>query len=284
MRAVPVRHDQPVELPLVAQDAVDQVQLLAAVDPVHLVVRGHQRPHAGLAHRRFERHQVHGAQRVLVDLGADGHPFVLLVVTGEMLDAARDAVALDAGDVRHGETGGEQWVLRQRLERAAGQGSAGDADRRAQEHVHAFGRRLRGQDLAQAPDQLGVPGRADGHATRERQRASPAEAVAPHTRRTVGDLERRDAQAGDRGQVPQACSGRQRAPLVEVELGDEALDGAGGLGSGVYHVSTKGRPCARTERGGADARACVTRALVSAGSMTSSISKCSATCNALPWW
>ena len=94
VRAEPVRHDEPVEAPFVAQDPVDEVGLLAAVDAVHLVVGGHHGPDAGLLYGGFEGDEVDLPQGALGDLGADRHPLVLLVVAGEVLDTAPDPLPL----------------------------------------------------------------------------------------------------------------------------------------------------------------------------------------------
>ena len=90
MRAEPVGHDEPVEAPFAAQDPVDQVGLLAAVDAVDLVVGGHDGPDAGLPHGGFEGDEVDLAQGALGDLRTDGHPLVFLIVAREVLDAASD--------------------------------------------------------------------------------------------------------------------------------------------------------------------------------------------------
>ena len=96
VRPEPVGHDEPVEAPLTAEHPADQVGLLAAVDAVDLVVGGHHGPDAGLLDGLLEGDEVDLAQGPLVDLGADGHPLVLLVVAGEVLDAAGDPARLHA--------------------------------------------------------------------------------------------------------------------------------------------------------------------------------------------
>ena len=221
VRAEPVRHDEPVEAPLVAEDRAEQVRLLAAVGAVHLVVGGHHGPDAGLLYGVFEGDEVDLPEGTLVDLGADRHPLVLLVVAGVVLDAAGDPAVLHAPHVGDGEAGGEERVLGEGLEGAAGQRRADDADRRAEEDVDVLGAGLGGEDRAEAPDQLGVPRRADGHAARQRQGPAADEAVAPDARRAVGHLERRDAQALDRRQVPQVGAGGEGRLLIEGHRVDE---------------------------------------------------------------
>ena len=276
----PVRHDQPVEAPLVAQHPVDEVGLLAAVGPVDLVVGGHHRPDAGLSHGGLEGDEVDLAERALGDFGADGHPLVLLVVAGVMLDAAPDPSALHPAHVGDGQAGREQRVLGEGLEGASGERGPGDADGRPEQDVDALGPRLGGQHRAEALHQRRVPGRADGRAAGQRQRTPPDEAVAPDARRAVGHLEGPNAETLDRREVPQVGAGGEGALLIEGHGLHEALDVR-------HHVSTNGRRCwwpgdVHSARWPAASSACTKRARVAAGSITSSISKCSATCNAFP--
>ena len=274
VRAEPVRHDDPVESPLAAQDAVDQVGLLGAVGPVDLVVGGHHGPDAGLPYGGFERDEVDLPQGPLGDLGADGHPFVLLVVAGEVLDAASDPAPLHPLDVGDGEAGREQRVLGEGLEGAPGERRAQDADRRPEQHVDALGLRLGRQHAAEAVHQGRVPRRPDRHAAGQGQGAPADQAVAPDARRPVGHLERRDAEALDGWEVPQVGAGGEGALLVEGHGPDEPLDVR-------HHVSTNGRR-AVCARGPAEPSACTKRARVRAGSITSSISKWAATFSAFP--
>ena len=222
--AEPVRHDEPVEAPLAAEDPVDEVGLLAAVDAVDLVVGGHHGPDAGLPYGGFEGGEVDLPQGALGDLGADRHPLVLLVVAGEVLDAAPDPAPLHPLHVGDGEAGRQQRVLGERLEGAPGQRRAHDADRRPQQHVDALGPGLGGQDLAEARHERWVPRRPDRHAAGQRQRAAADQAVTPDARRAVGDLERRDAEPLDRREVPQVGPGGEGALLVEGHGPDEVLD------------------------------------------------------------
>jgi hypothetical protein len=298
VRPEPVGHDQPVEAPLAPQHAADQVRLLAAVDTVDLVVGGHHGPDAGLPYGVFEGDEVDLPQGPLVDLGADRHPLVLLVVAGEVLHAAGDPARLHALDVGAGDAGRQQRVLGEGLEGPPGERRAHNAHRRTEQHVHVLGAGLGGQHVAELADEVGVPGRPDGGAAGDRQRAPADQAVAPDARRAVGHLERRDAQALDGRQVPHVGAGGQGRLLVEGHGADEALDLAAGIvrchsSSPLFVKSsprvdegaaTAGpRACSVPTRPGAAAsRACTKRRLVTAGSITSSISKCSATWTAFP--
>ncbi len=271
---------------------MESSRLLAAVDAVDLVVGRHDGPHAGFFDGGLEGGQVDLAQRAVVHFSADGHALMFLVVAGEVLDATGHAVLLDAAHIGHGQARREQRVLGERLEGPAGQGRPGDADGRPQEDAHALGYGFGGEDGAEFADQRGVPGRPDRHAAGQGQRATPDQAVAAHSRGPVGDLERRDAQSLDGRQVPQAHPRGERRLLLN---GHGTHQGARcrcpPLVMGFLHtdhqVSTNGRrlavpPGPPASVGGADRRAWTTRALVSAGSMTSSISKCAATLMALP--
>ena len=157
--AEPVRHHQPVEAPFVPQHPIEEVELLAAVDAIDLVVRGHHRPNAGLAHGGFEGDEVDLPECPLGDLGADGHPLVLLVVAGVVLDAAPDPGSLHPPHVGDGQARRQQRVLGEGLEGASGQRRTRDADRRSEQHVDALGVCLGGQHVAEALHQRRVPGR-----------------------------------------------------------------------------------------------------------------------------
>ena len=191
--AEPVRHHQPVEAPFVPEYPINEVGLLAAVDAIDLVVRGHHRPDAGLAHGGFEGDEVNLPECALGDLGADGHPLVLLVVAGVVLDAAPHPGALHPLHVGDRQARRQQRVLGEGLEGASGQRRARDADRRPEQHVDALGVRLGGEHFAEALHQRRIPGRADRHAAGQRQRTPPDQAVAPDARRAVGHLEGRQA-------------------------------------------------------------------------------------------
>ena len=83
--AEPVGHHQPVEAPVVPQDAREQLGALRGVGAVQLVVGGHHRPRPGLADGDLEAAQVDLAQRPLGDLDVDGVAVPLVVVGGEVL-------------------------------------------------------------------------------------------------------------------------------------------------------------------------------------------------------
>ncbi len=84
--AVPVGHDETVEAPLVAQDLGEQPSVLCGVFAGDLVVRAHDAPGARFLDGALERSEVELAERALVDVDVDGHPFDLGVVGHEVLD------------------------------------------------------------------------------------------------------------------------------------------------------------------------------------------------------
>ena len=249
VRAPPVRHDDPVELPLVLQDGAEQLRVLGTVDAIQLVVGGHDRPRPGLADRRLERRQVDLAQRALVDLGADGHPLVLLVVAGEVLHAAPDATGLHGGDVGDGDARAQVGVLGEGLEGAAGERRARDAHGRTEEEMDAFRAGFGSQGRAIAGDEVDVPRRPRRHAAGESERPALADALPAHARGTVGHLERTEPDMLDGRQVPDVNAGGERRLLGGAELGDDALGacvlgGSGWTGGGGHRVILQQIPAA----------------------------------------
>ena len=89
------------------------------------VVGAHDRSHAGLFDRGFERGEVDLPQAALVDVDIDGVALEFLVVGHKMLDAGPHALRLDAGDVGHGHPGAQLGVLAVALEVAATLGAIG---------------------------------------------------------------------------------------------------------------------------------------------------------------
>jgi len=67
---VPVGHQHAVPTPLALEDLADEMILVHAVDSVHEVVGGHDRPRPGV-HGGLERDQVDLAQSPLVDPAVD---------------------------------------------------------------------------------------------------------------------------------------------------------------------------------------------------------------------
>ena len=118
VHSVPVRHDETVETPLVAQDVGQEASVVGAELAVEAVVGAHHPPRPGLLDGALEGTQVQLAQSAFVDVDVDAHPLDLGVVGDEVLDRDGDVVRLHATDVRDGERAGELGVLAVALERA----------------------------------------------------------------------------------------------------------------------------------------------------------------------
>ena len=279
VRAEPVRHHQPVEAPLAPQDAVDEVGLLAAVGPVDLVVGGHHGPDAGLPYGGFEGDEVDLPKGPLGDLGADGHPLVLLVVAGEVLDAAPDPAPLHPLDVGDGEAGRQQRVLGEGLEGAPGQ-------RRAQ-GCRPSARAARGRPWTPPRPPARRPGGPPG--TGSTSTRSPCRRASDRERRPMRLSPRTPDGPSDTlsaGMPSRSTGGRchRSAPAVREHFSSRVMAPMSRSTSTTCPrraaapcrppTSAVGAPPTRARaRSGPGSRA---------GSITSSISKCAATFSALP--
>jgi hypothetical protein len=136
--AEPVRHDEAVEAPLVAQDAGEQTMVAGGVLAGHLVVGAHDPPGAGVSHRGFEGAQVQLAQHPIVDVDVHGHAVDLGVVRDVVLDGHRDVVGLDGPDQGHGQAGGELGILAHALEHPPAHRGALQVHRGGEQHVGAL--------------------------------------------------------------------------------------------------------------------------------------------------
>ena len=223
VRAVPVRHDDAVEAPLLAEQGAEQ-RVLAAERAVQPVVRRHQRPGARFAYRRLERYERDLAQCARIDLGADRHALELGVVGDEVLHRAADTGRLHTGDVRDGHARREERVLRVALEVAAGERMPVDVDGRRQQHVRALATRFPTDALSDDVHELGVPRRAERGAARERCRRASRPAFAARAGGSVGDLQRGHTEARYARGVPEVHTGGHRRLLVEGQVADERID------------------------------------------------------------
>ena len=117
----PVRDDEAVEAPVVAEHAGEQPGVLGGPDAVELVVRAHDRPRRSVLHDTLESAQVDLPQRTRIHVGARAHAVELLVVRSEVLERGADALRLDAADGRGSEHARHDRVFREVLEVAAAQ-------------------------------------------------------------------------------------------------------------------------------------------------------------------
>ena len=98
-----------------------------------------------------------------------------------------------------------------------------DVDGGREQHVRAFAPRFSADALADGAYEARVPRRAERGAARERRRRAARPPLAAPAR-AVGDLERGDSEARDRGRVPEVDAGDHRRLLVDGELADELID------------------------------------------------------------
>ena len=195
------------------QHLADQPVVLRAVRAMEAVVGSHHRSHPG-PHGRFERNQVHLSQHPFRHVDVDDAPRELGVVAHEVLHAARDALRLDAFDVRRGDRRGQQRIFAQALEVAPADRSALEIDRRAEQHVRTLGTRLATERPTDLADELGVERRGERRSARERGRGGTLPRGATHSGRAVGHPDRGDL--ARRGRVPGVDAGEQRDALVQV--------------------------------------------------------------------
>ena len=223
VRAEPVADDQTVESPLAAEQLGQQPVVLTAERPVQAVVPGHDHANAGLADGGLERHQVQLAERALVDLRRDRHPFELGVVADEVFDARRHALTLQPAHVGDSELGGQEWVLAEALEVASADRRAVEVHGRGEHDVGALRVRLPPERPADLLDQRRIPRRAEGRAAwkRGRRRTGPGRATDPG--RAVRHADRRDRRLVERGGVPRVGPRQQGDLLVDAEPGEEFL-------------------------------------------------------------
>ncbi len=200
-RAVVGQHE-PVETPLVLEDVVQQVLVLAGVGAVDPGIGTHHRPHATV-HGRLERRQIQLPQRALVHAGVHGQPrahqadpdrepghgdtLALLVVHRVVLDVADHPLRLHPAGPACGHPPGQERVLPEVLERAPVQRGAQQIDRRGVDHVVALVPHLVA-DHPRVP-----PGHPVGERRRHRHRRRHAGGLPlPRSDRPVTEMHRRE--------------------------------------------------------------------------------------------
>ena len=90
----PVRHDESVEAPLLAQHLFEQPRVFGGPGPVEQVVAAHYGTHLGILHGRLEGREIDFVQGALVDVGAHVVAVILLKVGGKVLDDTHYPVGL----------------------------------------------------------------------------------------------------------------------------------------------------------------------------------------------
>ena len=141
----------------------------------------------------------------------------------EVLHARGHADALDCRAMNAtARRGAQVRVFGVALEVAAPDRVPLQVDRRREQHVHPAVARFGSERGADPFDERRIPRRAERGAAREQRRRPPGPALAAHSARPVGHLERGDAEPSASRQVPQIDAREQQALLVERELGSRA--------------------------------------------------------------
>ena len=219
-RREPVRHDEPVELPLALEDVAEQRALRHRM-AVDAVVGRHHRPGAALAHDRLERRHVELAQRALAHARVERHPLRLGVVGDEVLHRRADAAALHAADVRDADPGREQRILAEALEVPPAVRRPVQVDRRRQQDVHALAPRLEREQPSELLDELLVPRRRERRRRRDvGRRVALVPALAAHAGRAVRDDQAPQSRRGLGMQRPEVRAGEQADLLLQRQRGD----------------------------------------------------------------
>ena len=162
VHSAPVGNDDPAEAPLIPQEFLHQVLVLAAVFPPELVVSPHNGQASALLDGRLEAGQVQLVQGPLVHLHVDVITAGFLVVGDEVLDAGGDVVFLNSLDLRHAHFGNQIRILGHVLEVPAAKGRAVDVNSGREGNVLSPAPDLPPQGLAVFIGHVGVPGGGHG--------------------------------------------------------------------------------------------------------------------------
>ena len=223
-RPEPVGHHDALEAPFLLEHSDQEVPILTAELPAELVVGGHHHADASLPNSRFEGGKVDLAERALVDLDVDRHPFDLLIVAHEVLDGAADSAALHASYIGHGHDPAQERILGETLEAAATNRVPLDVDRRRKEHTSTLVERLVAEHLADQLHKVAIPRRRKRrrrwHARRDLAPTRAACAVG-----SVGHVDTFQAQVRGARCVPPTHSGRQGRLIHEAQLCGTLADG-----------------------------------------------------------
>jgi len=128
-----------------------------------------------------------------------------------VLGCGDGALALDGEHLRHHDAAHQEGIFAQGLEIATAVRHAHEVDHRREDDVVVGGLRIVAEDLAVLACEVGAEGGGErywrGHGGGGRCDA--------HPRRAIGEAQRRDAEPGDAGQVPDLAVGervRRRLP------------------------------------------------------------------------
>ena len=151
------------ETPLVPEHVGEQGGAGAGPDSAQVVVAAHDGGGAALLDGDLKGAEIDLPHGLLVGPHGEGETVALLVVDGEMLDIAVDALAGGAPDGGGSQLAGEEAVLGVVLEVTAGEGGAVDVGAGGVEAHHVVGHGLRAEGAAEFLHQCLVPGGADDH-------------------------------------------------------------------------------------------------------------------------
>ena len=218
----PVRHDEPLESPLVLQDIDEELLVSTGVVTVDEVVGTHDRLDVGLFHGGLERRHVDLAEAALVNVDVDRVPLELLVVRDVVLHAGADTVGLHALDEGHADARAQLRIFAVALEVTATPRRTMEVHRRREQDIDFAVLTLLADRPGHRPDELGVP--------RGRQRARPRDhetrSLRPtaHADGTVAHAPVGNAEALAARDDPGTLTRHHPALLLERELGDEPVD------------------------------------------------------------
>ncbi len=96
MRAAPIRHDQPVKTPFLAEGVGQKPFILATVCSVYLVIGGHYAFWLAFFYDYLEWFQIYFANRSFIAHRITHETIIFTVVEREMFDAGSNTLALDS--------------------------------------------------------------------------------------------------------------------------------------------------------------------------------------------
>ena len=240
MRGAVVAQHVAREGPVVAQDRLEQVLVLARVLAVQAVVGAHDRADVRLVDGRLEGRKVDLAERALVDHHIDGvavaehahperhalrcRPHAFLVIGGEVLHVGDHALALRALDPGDGHAAGQPRILAVAFEGPAAERRPHDVDRGREDDVVALALGFVADRRAVARGEGRIPGRGEADGRGHRRRHAGA-----HAHRAVGvvdggqiDARHPVAGAGVRARLAahaeEVVAPEERDPFVRREL------------------------------------------------------------------
>ena len=157
----PVRHHNALIPPLIPEDLVEQMMVLAAERSLHLVVSAHDGPRLRLFHRRLESCQIDLPQRSLIDYGIHAHAVSLLIIHGEMLQAGTHTHTLHTIDMAFCHMPRQIGILGEILEVPAAQRASLDVISGSEQNAYFLRLALLAQCFSDPADQFFIPAVAD---------------------------------------------------------------------------------------------------------------------------